>query len=353
MAKFFLFPFAEDGDKTAIPDDTQPSGSVSYETGFGIDYQKDLATDPTAKPIPRNQFNQLMFDVTNALRQYQTLGVPDFITNADNGGVDFPYDIYARVRYDDGVNGFQLYESLETANVALPSDLTKWRIVSNNLQGIQAGTIIDWAGPIAPSGYINCDGSAIVRATYPQLFDNITQIINGTLTNGNPSVTGLSSTLTLHVGMALEGTGIAPGTTILTIDSGTAITLSANATAGGASDLTFFLWGNGNGTTTFNVPDLRRRTTIGNGGTPSTDPLGIGNRVGQVGGEEGHVQSEAELHAHQHVSNGILTQTPPGTQIQGGTNWQENGTSPTSIVGSSQAFNIIQPSAVTYKCIKT
>src|ERR1043165_823166 len=86
-AKYFINPFGVAGDRTAIPNDSQIDGSVSYEDGFPIDYQKNLDTDPNAKAIPRNQFNELMYDATQAIQQYQQQGFFDFITAADNGGV--------------------------------------------------------------------------------------------------------------------------------------------------------------------------------------------------------------------------------------------------------------------------
>lgn len=352
MAKFFIFPFGTAGDRTAIPDDTQPSGAVSYEDGFTVDYQKDLATDPDAKPVPRAQTNQLYFDITDAIRQYQTLGTPDFITTADNGGVPFPYDIYARVRYDDG-GGFQVYESLEDANVALPSDATKWRVISNNLQGVQAGTIIDWAGPEVPTGYLYCDGSAVSRTTYAALMANITSVQTGTLTNGLDTVSGLTSTANIYVGMKVEGTGVPAGATVATVVDANNITLSANATTGGAQSLTFFSWGSGDGSTTFNVPDLRRYTTIGFGGTPTSI---VGAKTGQRGGSETHTQSLGELAAHTHnahVSTADTTVSSGRPYFGFGDNAAPGDTAVTASTGSSDPMNIMQPSAVVVKCIKT
>ena len=60
----------------------------------------------------------------------------------------------------------------------------------------------------------------------------------GTLTIGSPSVTGITSTTGLVVGQTIAGTGVPTGTTILAINSATAITLSANATVNGAQYLT-------------------------------------------------------------------------------------------------------------------
>jgi microcystin-dependent protein len=36
-----------------------------------------------------------------------------------------------------------------------------------------AGTVVDFAGSAAPTGWLICDGAAVSRATYPQLFANL------------------------------------------------------------------------------------------------------------------------------------------------------------------------------------
>lgn len=63
--------------------------------------------------------------------------------------------------------------------------------------------------------------------------------LTGTTTNGSPVVTGISSTSLLVVGMATSGSGIPAGSTILSVDSGTQVTLSNNATAGATTSLAF------------------------------------------------------------------------------------------------------------------
>lgn len=132
---FFFFPFASDGTKTPIDVDTQFSGLVSYEEGFGPDYQGNILTDPDARPFPRAQFNQLMFDVTTAIRQYQTDAVPAFITSSDNQGTPFPYDQYARVRFNPG-SGFRVYENQVAANITDPTD-PSWVEVNSPINKMQ------------------------------------------------------------------------------------------------------------------------------------------------------------------------------------------------------------------------
>ena len=127
MAKFFIKPFATAGTKTAIPDATDSSGYVSYNEGYGADYSRVLGTDPLAKAIERTKLNAVLYDITNALQQYQTHGVPDFITTADNGGTAYPYSIYSIVRYNSG-SGFHNYMSLKDNNTSLPTVTSDWKI---------------------------------------------------------------------------------------------------------------------------------------------------------------------------------------------------------------------------------
>lgn len=121
MLKFFRIPFASSGDKTAIPDAADANGNVSYTQGYGFDYQRQK-TDPAVKNIERDKMNELFFDITTALAELQSFGVPDFITSALNGGTAYSYALNARVKYTDG----KVYQSISAANTALPTDPTKW-----------------------------------------------------------------------------------------------------------------------------------------------------------------------------------------------------------------------------------
>jgi microcystin-dependent protein len=104
-----------------------------------------------------------------------------------------------------------------------------------NVAGIYAGMMFDFAGTSAPSGYLLCDGSAVSRTTYASLF---------------------------------------------------------TALGGAASP-----WGLGDGSTTFNVPDLRRKVTIGSGGTAVSGPA---NTVGSTGGAE----TNTSVPSHSHTLSG-------------------------------------------------
>jgi microcystin-dependent protein len=327
---------------------------MSWQAGFTPNYELNLATDPSALPVPRGQMNEVFNAITLELQNYQQHGVPNWITASDNGGSAYAYDIYARVRYSATplvASSFLLYENQVQGNTATPGADSTWLLISGEANGVPTGTIIDFAGATAPGGYLACDGSAVSRTTYVTLFAALTQLQTGTLTNTSASVTGLSSTAQMYAGMPIEGTGVPASTTILSVDSGTSITMSNAATAGGAQSLRFFNWGNGNASTTFNVPSLNRKITVASGGSPSS-PAFTGSVLGQTGGEEVHTMTTSELVAHSHhtfssTSGGTSENSPAASRNS------PNDAGTSSTTGSSTPFNVMQLGTIVNKIIKT
>lgn len=130
---YFLNPFGTDGDLTTVPQTIQPSGAVSYQQGFGPDYELEYGVNPDALPVPRASTNQLFFDVTTALQQIQEDGFNLFISSADNGGSAFEYGKGVWVIFTD--NNF--YQSNVDANTAIPGDSSgKWQLLSVTQEGL-------------------------------------------------------------------------------------------------------------------------------------------------------------------------------------------------------------------------
>ena len=201
-------------------------------------------------------------------------------------------------------------------DVSTGTETTIGQYIGNRL--IPPGVRVDFSGITPPVGWLLCNGDAYSRSTYPELFNAITFTLTGNVTSSSNSITGISSTAHMYVGMAITGLGIPTSTTVASIVDGTSITISQNATSSGVPTLTFYPWGAGDGSTTFNVPDKRRRVSIGSGGTASTDPLGIGNVTGCTGGEERHTPTLAETAAHNHAGSTIpigFIDAPLGTEI--------------------------------------
>jgi hypothetical protein len=122
---YYVYPFGENADDlTAIPTPAAGDGSVSYFAGWTDPYELDLLTNPSALPIPRGQMNQLFFDITNNIQEYQQYGAPQWVSAAQNLGVSLPYPIYATV-YHSNI----LYRNLVAANTATPGADATWEVV--------------------------------------------------------------------------------------------------------------------------------------------------------------------------------------------------------------------------------
>jgi len=143
--KYFIEPFANAGDKLDIPQAIQPSGSVSYNQGYGPDYELEIGVDPDAKPIERDEMNGLLYEITNAIGMVQRWGFPDFITTAMNGGAPFSYGIGAAVVFAFAATptDFKVYVSIAAANTTSPeSDPTKWQQLGSSAGLPTASTTI-------------------------------------------------------------------------------------------------------------------------------------------------------------------------------------------------------------------
>jgi hypothetical protein len=119
------------------------------------------------------------------------------------------------------------------------------------------GMIADFSTPFAPSGWLECNGSVISSTTYSALYNVMTFSQSGSRTNGSPIITGLDPTLVsgLGNGYYIFGTGINAGTTIISVDSATQLTMSANATSTGTGTVIVSPWLLGSGT--IKLPDTR------------------------------------------------------------------------------------------------
>jgi len=184
---------------------------------------------------------------------------------------------------------------------------------SNSIYGLPIGSVISYTNNTPPSGYLMCDGSAISRSVYAQLFTII-------------------------------------GTT----------------------------YGVGDGSTTFNLPNIEGRTIVGKGSEVEF------NTLGKTGGEKTHVLSTAEMPVHNHTTTenshrhispicmnpGLqtyygetnITETTTGLYYEVGNTAEGNevlgytSSSTTGITidntGSGEAHNIIQPYITLNYCIK-
>lgn len=161
MARYFRIPFANGGNRTAIPDPAQGNNSLSYTEGFTSDYELDPAVDPlNSKDIPRNEYNELEFQITDSIRQLQEKAYPHFITSAMNGGTAFSYDRGDRVhQIADGNN----YESLANSNTDTPPSAS-WKQLPDSAPSFPTYVYSTSTGDTPSAGGLRFDTTTIADA---------------------------------------------------------------------------------------------------------------------------------------------------------------------------------------------
>jgi hypothetical protein len=102
-------------------------------------------------------------------------------------------------------------------------------------------------------------------------------------------------------------------------------------------------WGAGDGSTTFGLPDSRRRVSVSAGGTGS---VVLGNEVGDTGGSE-----DAIVVSHSHTTN--ATQNGAPGQVGDGSSGPLGGPGAINSAGERDTGKNVQPAYVVQKIIKT
>lgn len=163
--------------------------------------------------------------------------------------------------------------------------------------GDLVGTIKPWAGPVAPNQYMFTYGQELSRTTYSALLTAITSVQNVFCTSGSAVLSGVGDTTNFWIGMALEIPCVLSGATTVVSKTSSSVTMAANANISTSATASFFMWGRGNGTTTFNLPDFRGLIPMGNnimGGVASTNisDANFGSQLPESSGATGGAQTK-------------------------------------------------------------
>jgi len=189
------------------------------------------------------------------------------------------------------LTGSNLHESkgadtaaLGTVPVSNGAGGTTWTAIGTSSF---TGQVADFLAPFVPAGWLELDGSVISTSTYAALYAVMSTTTSGTRTNGSFIITSIPSTTGYKAGYFVFGTGITSGSTIVTVDSPTQITISLAATSSGSSAFAVSPWLMNTGT--IQLPDV---TTTGRYRRSRTSTTAVGQ-----------VQSSQNL-AHTHGVSG-------------------------------------------------
>jgi hypothetical protein len=293
MAKFFKYAFAQSGDRAAIPNPTDPSNTLTYQEGFSERYEEDLNSDPSALPIPRDQFNQLMNDVTGAVQTLEVHGVPDFISTADNDGVAYSYDAGAFVWYSGSI-----YQSLTGSNNTLPTDAEKWRKIDNYGQSIIYNNAA-FEGTVANGNAVYWNNStseftkAVANGTSAQYVIGIADVSNKRvyLSGYTPNLTGLTAGKLYYLSSGTPGviTDTPPSNNVVALGisfSTTALFLNINNVRNSDSQI---FTSSGNFTVPVNVYKVFAKVKGGGGGGGASTSTENGTGGAGAGYTEGYI----------------------------------------------------------------
>jgi microcystin-dependent protein len=234
---------------------------------------------------------------------------------------------------------------------------------------VDVGTaVLTFAVAVPSAKYLLSYGQAVSRTTYASLLANVTIVQSVTRTNGSPTLTGFSDTTQIGAGAAIEGAGIPAATTISSCTS-TTCTMSANASSSGTANVTVFPYGNGDGSTTFNLPNCQGVALYGRdnmSGSPrgklTTTYAGANpDALGVTIGAQNHTMQLGELVSHSHTITdqqhnhtfdfqtvGVTSGGTGVSNLQAGGNTKTitssfTGITGTNATGSGNPFSIVPP----------
>lgn len=241
----------------------------------------------------------------------------------------------------DQVTSQKLMDIADLATFDDPADGSTI-IVNSQTYGISGGD-----GKLkVPSGGITSNELATNSVTSDK-------IVDGAVTSAKLNSDAISALM--PTGTVLPFAGINAPTGYLFCD-GDAISRTTYSSLFGIIETNY---GVGDGSSTFNVPDLRGRVIAGQddmGGVSANRLTGLsggvnGDNLGATGGSETHTLTVNEIPAHTHTQAVSFSSTVEFEGRSGAS--ADNGNSATGSTGGDQAHNNVQPTIILNYIIKT
>jgi len=222
---------------------------------------------------------------------------------------------------------------------------------------LTTGVIMPYSGRSAPSGFLLCNGAAVSRTTYANLFAIIAPSFTFTVSSATPAVftkVGHGLVIGDKISITTTGalfTGLAVNTDYYVIAAGltadefkvsaarSGVAVNTSGSESGVHTIYVSNFGKGDGSTTFNVPDMRGMTPYGY--TSTDDNFDVLNVPSIYSGEKSHVLTVAELAAHTHTNapgtgaaagGGVAAKADDGTTGSTGSNAAHNNMPPYVVV---------------------
>lgn len=327
-----------------IPGTQQPASGYKIFTKYGslsTSPGNPIATYPTiadAINLTNPNSNPVVLD-SNGMANIVVVGSTKLILTDENGDVNSPIWTFDNL----GLVNTSIYDSdgnLLLSFSEVPSAVN-WIEISNAATGN--------APSIATDGNdTNIDLDVDTKGTGEINLNATVNVAENLDVTGNSTFTGAVSFTNIPTGIVPPGAAMdfyltSPPVGWFVCD-GSAISRTVYSALFAAIGTTF---GSGDGSTTFNIPNMQRRVKVGSGGSGTGT---LGNSVGNTGGAETHTLTQTEMPAHTHSfsPSTFASQYAAGAVAAG----NALGSSNTGSTGGGGAHNNMQPSMVVLSCIK-
>ena len=216
----------------------------------------DLITDMAAKANAADVYTQT--EITTLLADYTTTSALTILLG------DYTTTSALTAALADKADAATVSAALDALDASVSANTTALAEIGD---GLPVGAPMNWDGPRLPSSgkFKYRNGEAISRTGFPDCFDVLCPAFTGDTTSGSAVISNIDDMEGFQPGQVIEGAGIPSGAVVSSVDSGAStITLDQNATATASTvSMRFFTHGAGDGSTTFNLPDVRGRADFG------------------------------------------------------------------------------------------